>query len=81
ASTVVMATVLFLSSFRAIQEQNYRDVWESYLMSEMINEASSPDLEADAALYLSMILEEDFDELLMGIYELGLQDELVFAYR
>lgn len=81
ASTLAMATVIFLSGFKAVQEQNYRDIWESYLISEMIYEEASPDAEADAALYLNMILEEDFDQLLIGIYELGLQEELIFAYK
>lgn len=81
ASTAALATVIFLSGFKAVQGQNYRDIWESYLLSEMIYDEALPDAEVEATLYLNMIMGDDLDQLLMGIYELGLQEELVFAYR
>ena len=46
----------------------------------MTYEEVTYDMEADAALYLNMVLDEDLDDLLTIIYELGLQEELVFAY-
>jgi len=80
AATLFMAVTRFIGGFNAIQEQNYYDIWESYLIGEMTYEDVTPDMEADAALYLNMVLDEDLDDLLTIIYELGLEEELVFAY-
>ena len=80
-ASLVGAGLLFVFSFTALQEAHYRDVWETYLLSEMTFEVPDEEREADMEMYLSWLLaEDDFDTYLAGIYELGLEEELIFAY-
>ena len=68
-------------SFTALQQAHYRDVWENYLLSEMTFDVPEEERIADIEMYLNWLLaEDDFDTYLAGIYELGLEDELIFAY-
>jgi len=79
-SSVAAAVLLTMASFGALQEQQYRDIWDGYLLSEMTYTDVEASKIADAEIYLALLLEEeDLDELLYGIYALGLEEELIFA--
>lgn len=81
ATSLASAGLLFMFSFTALQQAHYRDVWENYLLSEMTFDVPEEERIADIEMYLNWLLaEDDFDTYLAGIYELGLEDELIFAY-
>ena len=81
ATSLASAGLLFVFSFSALQEAHYREVWEDYLLSELIVDDVTEEWQADLDLYLNWLLDEDdFDTYLAGIYELGLEEELIFAY-
>ena len=81
ATSLASAGLLFVFSFTALQQAHYRDVWEDYLLSGMTFDVPEEEWEEDVEMYLHWLLaEDDFDTYLAGIYELGLEEELIFAY-
>ena len=80
-AATVSAVFLFVFSFSAIQRQADEELWEQYLLSEMVEIADSPELDSYAwELYLeSLLQEEDLDLLLEEVLNLEGGEERLLA--